>query len=232
MFEHRVGRQRGGFDFGWLRTLHSFSFGQYYDPQRMGWRSLRVINEDWVQPGQGFGTHPHKDMEILTWVLEGALEHKDSTGTHGIIRPGDAQVMSAGTGITHSEFNASDAEEVHLLQIWVLPERRNLPPRYGQTSFEPARFDGRWGLIASHDGRDGSTVMVQDMDLWVGRLAPGATLEVGLQPGRGAYLHVAKGRVQAAGRTLEAGDALLAEGEAPFAVTAETDAEVLWFDLG
>ncbi len=231
MFEHRNAQGRGGFDFGWLKTRHSFSFGDYHDPARMGWRALRVINEDWVQPGQGFGTHPHRDMEILTWVLEGALEHKDSMGTHGIIRPGEAQVMSAGTGILHSEFNASETDTVHLLQIWVLPESRGLPPRYAQVAFDPERFANRWGLVASREGREGSVILMQDLDLWVARLDPGAEVEASLGPDRGGYLQVAKGTVAVDGQLLQAGDALAVTDAPPFRIRGESEAEVLWFDL-
>ena len=167
MLTLRLSEDRGKFDFGWLDTRHTFSFGEYFDPAHHQFRALRVINEDRVTPGAGFGTHGHKDMEILTWVLEGALEHQDSLGTKGVIRPGEAQVMSAGTGIRHSEYNASKSEPVHFLQIWMLPEAKDLAPRYDQVAFPDDRFRNTWALIASRDGADGSVVVFQDLKVLV-----------------------------------------------------------------
>ncbi len=232
MLTLRPASERGHFDFGWLNTFHSFSFGGYQDPAHSQFRSLRVLNEDRVMPAQGFGTHGHRDMEILTWVLSGALEHQDSLGTQGVIRPGEAQVMSAGTGIRHSEFNASEAEPVHFLQIWFLPEAADLAPRYDQVAFEDARFRNRWGLLASRDGAEGSVRIFQDVKAFVSRLDAGATLERTLDPTRPAYLHVALGEVQVNGQSLKAGDAAKLEGESQLNLTATTPSEVLLFDLG
>ncbi len=229
MRDFRPGQGRGGFDFGWLRTRHSFSFGDYHDPARMGFRALRVINEDWVQGGQGFGTHPHRDMEIFTWVLEGSLEHRDSLGSHGLIQPGLAQVMSAGTGILHSEFNGSPTETTHLLQIWILPEAKGLPPRYGQQAFPPESLADRWALLASRDGAQDSVRVFQDMKLWASRPSAGTRLD--LPEARYGYLHVAKGKVRVGGEDLVSGDALCLHGEGPQTLEALEASEVLWFDL-
>lgn len=231
MFEIRKGDTRGGFDFGWLKTLHSFSFGDYHDPARMGFRSLRVINEDWIQPGQGFGTHGHRDMEIFTWVLEGALEHQDSLGTKGVLRPGEAQVMSAGSGIRHSEYNASGTEPVHLLQIWLLPERPSLAPRYDQMAFAPEYLADRWGLLASRTGEAGTLQIFQDVRIHAARLGAGSTLDTALDPDRFAYLHVARGQVRMEGQELAAGDALLLSERPGLSLEALSEAEVLRFDL-
>lgn len=231
MLTLRRSEDRGHFDFGWLDTRHTFSFGDYSDPAHDQFRSLRVINEDVVAPGTGFGTHGHKDMEILTWVLEGALEHQDSLGTKGIIRPGEAQVMSAGTGIHHSEYNASKSEPVHLLQIWMLPEAKDLKPRYDQVAFPDDRFRNAWGLIASRDGVDGSVVVFQDLKIHVARLDAGAQLTRGLDPLRFGWLHVAKGAVLADGQALKAGDALALERESKLDLKATEGTEALFFDL-
>lgn len=232
----RPATERGHVDHGWLDTWHSFSFASYHDPAHMGFSALRVINEDWIAAGAGFGTHPHRDMEILTWVLEGALAHKDSTGGGGIIRPGELQRMSAGSGITHSEFNASETERVHLLQIWLLPKAPGLAPRYSQTAF-PA--DGRrntFQLLASPDGRDGSLDIHQEASLWVADLDAGQGASLGLGGGRRAWIQVANGQVRFAGHVLGAGDgaALEAvEGERAlvFEGVASEGAQVLVFDL-
>ncbi len=231
MIKLRRSEDRGHFDFGWLNTHHTFSFGDYFEPEHHQFRSLRVINEDVVAPGTGFGTHGHKDMEILTWVLEGALEHQDSLGTKGLIKPGEAQVMSAGSGIRHSEFNASKTEPVHLLQIWMLPEAKDLPPRYDQVAFDDARFRNTWGLIASRDGFDGSVVVFQDLRIFVTRLNAGAELSRAINPSRNGWLHVAKGAVVASGQSLKAGDAMALEGETKLDLKAEDGSEVLFFDL-
>lgn len=231
MITLRPAESRGRFDFGWLDTHHTFSFGNYFDPEQTQFRSLRVLNEDRVQPGKGFGTHGHRDMEILTWVLSGALEHRDSLGTHGVIRPGEAQIMSAGTGIRHSEFNASATEPVHFLQIWLLPERAGLPPRYDQAALPSSEATGRWRLLASPDARDGSLRIFQDALVWSARLEAGQSLEAPLPAGRYGYLHVAMGAATAAGQRLGAGDALKFTDEAAPTLRAEAAAEVIFFDL-
>lgn len=227
----RPASARGHFDFGWLDTHHSFAFGEYFDPEHVQFGDLRVLNEDRVKPAKGFGTHGHKDMEILTWVLEGALEHQDSLGSRGVIRPLQAQVMSAGTGIRHSEFNASETEPVHFLQIWILPEAKDLAPRYGQVDFRPEELDGRWRLIASRDGAQGSAVLHQDVRIFAARLAKGAVLTRPLDRGRRYWLQVAKGAVAADGQALAAGDGLALSTEAALSLMADSDAEVLLFDL-
>ncbi len=231
MITVRRAEDRGSFDFGWLDTRHTFSFGEYHDPDQMGFRSLRVINEDRVRPGKGFGTHGHRDMEILTWVLSGALEHRDSLGTHGVIRPGEAQIMSAGTGIRHSEFNASEAEPVHFLQIWILPGQAGLAPRYDQVAFPDAELRNRLRLIASPDGSEGSVKVFQDVRVSVARLDPGREAPAALAPGRAGYLQVASGAVTLGGQTLRAGDGARLEGESSILLAAVAPSEVLLFDL-
>ncbi len=227
----RTGAERGHFDHGWLDTYHTFSFASYHDPRHMGFRSLRVINEDRVQPGEGFGTHAHRDMEILTWVLEGALEHKDSMGNGSIIRPGDIQRMSAGTGVTHSEFNPSREEPVHLLQIWLLPRQRGLAPGYEEKRFAPETRRGDFRLIAARDGRDGAVTIHQDADLWTALLEPSASVRHAFETGRHAWLHVAVGTVTANGVKLRAGDGAALSDEQAIEVTASDRAEILLFDL-
>ena len=231
MLTLRRSEDRGHFDFGWLDTRHTFSFGEYFEPAHHQFRALRVINEDVVAPGAGFGTHGHKDMEILTWVLEGALEHQDSLGTKGIIRPGEAQVMSAGTGIRHSEYNASKSEPVHFMQIWMLPEAKDLKPRYDQIAFPDDCFHTKWGLIASREGTDGSVVVFQDLRIHVARLDAGARLTRDLDPSRHGWLHVAKGSVVANGQALKGGDALALEAESNLDLKASDPSETLFFDL-
>ena len=231
MINIRRGNQRGGGDFGWLNTRHSFSFDTYYDPKHMGFRALRVINEDWVAPGQGFPTHPHRDMEIITYVLEGALEHKDSLGTGSVIRPGDGQRMSAGRGIRHSEANASDTETVHLLQIWIMPDRPGHEPSYQQKTFPESEKRGRLRLIAGPDGKDGSVTIHQDAKLYVSLLAPGQHVEHDLSKGRHAWLQVAKGAVELNGKKLEQGDGAAISDEPKLAINGTEDAEILLFDL-
>lgn len=231
MLTLRRSEDRGHFDFGWLDTRHTFSFGDYFDPAHHQFHALRVINEDVVAPGTGFGTHGHKDMEILTWVLEGGLEHQDSLGTKGVIRPGEAQIMSAGTGIRHSEYNASKIEPVHFMQIWMLPEAKDLKPRYHQVAFPDDRLRNTWGLIASREGADGSVVVFQDLKVHVARLDLGAQLSRGLDPARAGWLHVAKGAVLANGQALKAGDALALEAESNLDLKASEASEVLFFDL-
>jgi quercetin 2,3-dioxygenase len=227
----RPATERGHADHGWLDTRHTFSFASYHDPRHMGFRSLRVINEDRVQPAEGFGTHAHRDMEILTWVLEGALEHKDSMGNGSVIRPGDLQRMSAGTGVTHSEFNGSREAPVHFLQVWLLPSERGLPPGYEQKHFTQEARRGRLRLIAARDGRDGAVAIHQDADLWTAMLQPGESVRHDLAPGRYAWLHVARGAVSLNGSTLGAGDGAAVSDEKTLEITAAARAEVLLFDL-
>jgi len=229
MITLRPARERGHFDFGWLDTRHTFSFGNYQDPRHDSFRSLRVINEDRVRPAQGFGTHGHRDMEILTWVMSGALAHEDSAGNRGVLRPGDAQRMTAGRGIRHSEFNDSSTEPVHFLQIWVIPEREGLEPSYQQTHF-PDRTN-RFALIASRDGRDGSLPWHQDVDLRAALLEDGTALELPLRPGRAAWVQVAAGTLEVNGVTLEAGDGAALTDEAVVTLKARGASEVLVFDL-
>jgi hypothetical protein len=231
MIAVRPAAERGHADHGWLDTRHSFSFASYHDPRHMGFRSLRVINEDRVKPGEGFGTHAHRDMEILTWVLDGALGHKDSMGNGSVIRPGDLQRMSAGTGVTHSEFNPSPETPVHFLQIWLLPRERGLPPGYEQRRFPQAARRGRLCLIAAGDGREGAVTVHQDADLWTALLQPGDSVRHALAPGRYAWLHVARGAVSLNGSTLGAGDGAAVTDEAALEITGAARAEVLLFDL-
>jgi redox-sensitive bicupin YhaK (pirin superfamily) len=223
--------QRGFADHGWLRSFHTFSFAGYYDPAHMGFRALRVINEDRVKPGMGFPTHPHRDMEILTYVLEGALEHRDSMGTGSVVRPGDLQRMSAGTGVTHSEFNASKLEPVHFLQIWLVPDQRNYPPSYEQKSFTRAERQGTLRLVASRDGRDGSLTVHQDADLYAALLSAGQTVEHTILPGRNVLLHVARGGIEVAGDQLGSGDALTVTNPGTLRIGAKDEAELLVFNL-
>lgn len=231
MIAVRPAAERGHADHGWLATRHTFSFASYHDPRHMGFRSLRVINEDRVQPAEGFGTHAHRDMEILTWVLEGALEHKDSMGNGSVIRPGDLQRMSAGTGVTHSEFNPSREAPVHFLQIWLLPRERGLPPGYEQKHFTQEARRGRLCLIAAGDGRGGAVTIHQDADVWTALLQPGESVRHALAPGRYAWLHVARGAVSLNGSTLGAGDGAAVSDEAELEIAAAARAEVLLFDL-
>ena len=231
MLVHRPAAARGHANHGWLDSWHTFSFADYYDPQHMGFRALRVINEDFVNPGRGFGTHHHEDMEIITYVLEGELAHKDSLGNGAAIRPGEVQRMSAGTGIDHSEFNHSKDALVHLLQIWILPERRGLTPSYEQKVFPIEQTKDGLLLVAARDGRNGAVTVHQDVALYAGKLAAGARIEHALAPGRHAWLQVARGNVEANGQKLRAGDGLAASDEAKLAISASDDAEVLLFDL-
>ena len=237
--------ERGKTKFDWLDSSHTFSFGDYHDPAHMGFRTLRVINDDYVRPGKGFGTHSHRDMEIITLVLEGALEHKDSTGTSSVIHPGDVQRMSAGTGITHSEWNHSRDERVHFLQIWILPATRGLAPGYEQKAIADDTRPGRLVLLASGDGRDGSVTIHQDAALYGARLSAGQTVRHAIEPGRHAWLHVVRGAITLDGRALVAGDGAAVSDESRVAVTGTAppkaatggaasvgpDAEVLVFDL-
>jgi redox-sensitive bicupin YhaK (pirin superfamily) len=231
MLTLRPAAERGHADHGWLDTHHTFSFAGYYDPRHMGFRALRVINEDVVAPRGGFGTHHHEDMEIVTYVLDGALAHRDSLGNGATILPGEVQRMSAGTGIDHSEFNHSGDEPVHLLQIWILPERLGLTPSYEQRAFPLDTAKDDLLLVASRDGRDGSVTVHQDVALYAGRLAHGAKLERAIGAGRHAWVQVARGAVEVNGVALRAGDGLAASGEPKLAIAATEDAEILVFDL-
>ena len=233
MIQIRRAAERGHFDHGWLNTYHTFSFADYHDPEHMGFRSLRVINEDRVAPGQGFGTHFHRDMEIVSYVLEGALAHRDSLGNGSTIVPGDVQYMSAGTGVRHSEFNASSSETTHFLQIWILPDRNGYPPRYGQKRFEDAEKSGRLRLVASPDGADGSIAIRQDARIFAGILAPREHVTFPLHDGRSAWLQVARGAVEVNGNALSAGDGAAASREPKLEVSGvgSADAELLLFDL-
>ena len=227
----RFGKDRGRASFGWLDSRHTFSFGHYYDPEHMGYGPLRVINEDRVQPAKGFGTHGHNDMEILSFVLDGELEHKDSMGNGSVIRPGDVQRMTAGTGVQHSEFNASDSELVHFLQIWVLPEQNGLQPGYEQKTFTKADKLDQFRLIGSRDGREGSVTIHQDVSLYASVLSGESTLSHQLDTGRRGWLQVARGQVSLNGQELEAGDGVALQGPMSFEVSGSENAELLFFDM-
>jgi len=231
MITLRPGNERGHANHGWLDTYHTFSFANYYDRRHMGFRDLRVINEDWVQPGRGFGTHCHRDMEIITYVLKGALEHKDSLGNGSVITPGEVQRMSAGTGIAHSEFNPSPTEPVHLLQIWILPNQQGVEPSYEQKTFAPEEKLGQLRLIAAPDGRQGAVTIHQDVDLYASILQPGDRVSHSLSPDRHAWLQVVRGSVVLNGLPLTAGDGAAASGESSLEMLSEAEAEILLFDL-
>lgn len=231
MITVRPAAERGHFNHGWLDTWHSFSFSRYYDPAHMGFRSLRVINEDFVAPSMGFGTHGHNDMEIITYVLSGSLAHRDSMGNVEKIVPGEVQRMTAGTGITHSEFNGSEEEAVHLLQIWIEPERTGLTPGYDQKVFPLEERNDVLRLLASHDGREGSLRINQDVDLYGSLLASGKSVTHQIGDGRGAWIQVARGDLKVNGTQLAAGDGAAVEGESALEIAATSDAEFLLFDL-
>jgi redox-sensitive bicupin YhaK (pirin superfamily) len=231
MLEIRPSAERGLANFGWLHSQHSFSFGSYYDPQHMGFSDLLVINEDRVRPGRGFDTHPHRDMEIFSYVLEGALEHKDSMGTGSVIRPGDVQMMSAGTGIRHSEYNASREELVHFLQIWIVPNRKGVTPRYQQQHFAAADKRGRLRLIISPDGAEGSLSVYQDSRVYAGLFDGTEQQRFELPANRFAYLHVARGALTVNGQRLVAGDGARLRNVREIDFSAGENAEVLLFDL-
>jgi redox-sensitive bicupin YhaK (pirin superfamily) len=232
MITLRPSAERGSFDFGWLDTRHSFSFGDYFDPAHMGFRTLRVINEDLVAPGTGFGMHPHRDMEIVTWILEGALEHSDSMGNGSVIRPGDAQRMSAGTGVMHGEKNPSATERVHLLQIWILPIRRGIEPGYEQISIPERELAGQLRVIASPTGESGGVTIHQDARILAARLSPGERVEHSFAAGRAGWIQVAKGAVEIGDVVrLVAGDGASIEHERTVAIRATERSELLLFDL-
>ncbi|MDX2156060.1 MAG: pirin family protein [Hyphomicrobiaceae bacterium] len=228
----RKSEERGRANFGWLDSKHTFSFGHYHDPKHMGFGPLRVINDDRVAPGGGFPAHPHSDMEIISYVLDGALEHKDSLGTGSVIRPGDLQRMSAGSGIRHSEFNASKTEPVHFLQIWIIPEKKGIAPGYEQKTFPDAEKRGRLRLIGSRDGRDGSVTIHQDVDLYATLLGEGDAVEHTIASGRGGWVQVARGSVSVNGEELREGDGVAVSTSGQLRIAGLGDAEALLFDMG
>jgi redox-sensitive bicupin YhaK (pirin superfamily) len=231
MITRRPAKERGHFDHGWLDTYHSFSFSEYHDPAHMGFRSLRVLNEDRVDPKAGFPPHSHRDMEIITYVLAGALGHKDSMGNGSVIRPGDVQRMSAGTGVTHSEYNGSEKEPVHLLQIWILPEKRGIAPGYEEKKFSPDEKRGRLRLIASRDAAEGSVTIHQDARVYASLLDAGQTVRHPLAAGRGAWLHLVSGAATVNGTALATGDGAAVENESALEIRAGEPTELLLFDL-
>jgi hypothetical protein len=231
MITIRKAEDRGHANHGWLNSYHTFSFANYYDPKHMGFRALRVINEDRVSPGAGFGTHGHSDMEIITYVLEGSLEHKDSIGTGSVIQPGEVQRMSAGKGIRHSEFNHSKTESVHFLQIWLLPDTKDLPPSYEQRNFSPAKNPGKLHLVAARNGREGAVTVHQDVDLYAAVLEPGDRISHTLQSQRHGWIQVARGAITLNGLPLDKGDGAAISQETDVVIEATTDAEILLFDL-
>jgi redox-sensitive bicupin YhaK (pirin superfamily) len=231
MLTLRRAEERGRANFGWLDSRHSFSFGHYFDEKHMGFGPLRVINDDRVVGGGGFPTHPHADMEIISYVLEGGLEHKDSLGTGSVVKPGDVQRMSAGSGVRHSEFNASRNDPVHFLQIWIIPERRGIEPSYEQKTFSDADKRGRLRLVGSRDGRDGSVTIHQDVDFYATVLGDGDTVAHELKPGRVAWVQVARGTVTLNGEQLYSGDGVAVEEAGKLVLTGTSEAEVLVFDM-
>jgi redox-sensitive bicupin YhaK (pirin superfamily) len=232
MITLRPANERGHANHGWLDSYHSFSFADYYDPKHMGFRALRVINEDRVQPGRGFGTHPHRDMEIVSYVLEGGLEHRDSLGTGSVIRPGDVQRMSAGTGVKHSEFNTSQTELVHFLQIWLLPTKAGIEPSYEQKTFADSSLEGGLRVVASPDGRDGALTIHSDAVLYAGRLDTGNEAKLPIAAGRHAWVQVVRGKLRLNGKDVSAGDGAALSDEGSVELTALAPSEVLVFDLG
>ena len=226
----RKANERGHADHGWLNSYHTFSFANYYDPQWMGFRNLRVINDDRVAAGAGFGTHPHRDMEIISYVLEGALEHRDSMGNGRVIQPGEFQYMAAGTGVAHSEYNPSKKEPVHFLQIWIQPDRTGTTPAYGERAYASAS-PGRMHLVASKAGRDGSIAINQDTDLWLAKFKADERISHELRPNRHAWVHVAEGSVELNGKLLGAGDGAAISQETKLELAGKGQAQVLLFDL-
>jgi hypothetical protein len=231
MFTIRRANERGHADHGWLNSYHTFSFAGYRDPDHMGFRSLRVINEDRVAAGQGFGTHAHSDMEIVSYVLDGELEHKDSMGNGEVLRPGEFQRITAGTGITHSEFNPSDANPTHFYQIWLLPERKGIEPGYEQQAFEPAGRKNSFQLVASRDAADGSLLIHQDANIYLADLEAGNSLTYEIETGRHVWLQVLRGDVAVDGHALSTSDAVAVSDEAQLTIAASSDAELMVFDL-
>jgi redox-sensitive bicupin YhaK (pirin superfamily) len=230
MMKIRRAEERGRADYGWLNTHYTFSFANYYDPEHMGFRALRVINDDVVGPGGGFDTHPHRDMEIITYVLSGVLQHKDSMGNGRVIRPGEFQYMAAGTGVQHSEFNPSPNEPVHLLQIWIVPDKKGLKPRYAERTGSQLPED-RLTLVGSKTGRDGSIAINQDSDLYLAKLNPGQAVTHRLHAGRHAWIHVAEGELMVNGTKLVAGDGAAVSDENRLEMGAKAPSQVLLFDL-
>ena len=231
MLNVRKSQDRGYADHGWLKSRHTFSFADYHDPAFMGFKSLRVINEDRIDGGTGFGAHPHRDMEIISYVLDGALEHEDSMGNKAVIRPGEVQRMSAGSGVVHAEYNKEEGKPTHFFQIWILPESRGGSPGYGQKSFEAELAKNEPVLVVSRDGRGGSIAIKQDADLYIARMKAEQKIEHALRAGRGAWVQVVRGRVTVAGQKLETGDAVSISGEDRVTVLASEPSEILLFDL-
>ncbi len=231
MMTVRPADERGHADHGWLNSHHTFSFADYHDPAHMGFRALRVVNDDTVAPGKGFGKHPHRDMEIISYVLDGALEHKDSIGTGSVIRPGDVQRMSAGSGVLHSEFNASRTEPVHFLQIWLAPSARGIQPSYEQKTFSSDERQGQLRLVASPDGHDGSLTVHTDASIYIGLFDRGQSGELAVKAGRHLWIHVARGKIRANGHELSTGDSAGISDETALKVEGVDHAEVLVFDL-
>ena len=231
MLTIRKSEDRGKGDHGWLKSRHSFSFGDYYDPANESFGALRVINEDWIAGGAGFPPHPHRDMEIVTYILGGAIAHKDNTGGGGTIRPGEIQRMSAGTGIVHAEFNASPTEECHLLQIWIMPSKRGIQPGYEQKKIDPDSVRNKFGRIAAPEPRETEVRLVQDAEIWTAKLDAGVEAIHPLEPGRQAWLHVAKGEITLGDEVLKAGDAAAITDQQQIAVKSNAESEILLFDL-
>jgi redox-sensitive bicupin YhaK (pirin superfamily) len=222
---------RGAADHGWLKSKHTFSFAEYHNPSMMGFAKLRVVNEDWIEPGKGFGKHPHRDMEIVTYMIDGALEHQDSMGNGSVIRPGELQRMTAGTGVFHSEFNHSDAEQAHLLQIWILPEKNGLEPGYEQKLFPREEKLNQWRIVGSRDGRDGSLTIHQDVTLWSTILDENAGIDYAFDGNRRGFLQVVQGAVEVDGQRLSAGDAVATQDQPAVSVRALEESELLLFDM-
>lgn len=231
MLQLRKSEERGYADHGWLKSRHTFSFANYYDPRHMGFKNLRVINEDRIAGGTGFGAHPHQDMEIISYVVEGALEHKDSMGTVAVIKPGEVQRMSAGTGVIHSEYNAQRDKETHFFQIWIMPNERGVKPGYGQKSFEADLNSKKLVLVVSNDGRDGSISIRQDADMYVSRLKAGDELNFGIRQGRGVWVQVIKGNLKVGDEFLNIGDAFSSQEAQGLNITATENSEFILFDL-
>lgn len=223
--------ERGYADHGWLKSFHTFSFAGYQDPRHVHFRKLRVMNEDWIEGGQGFGTHPHNDMEIVTYVLSGSLEHRDSMGNGEILSAGEFQRMTAGSGITHSEFNPSSSETAHLYQIWIFPNERNLTPSYEQKRFDPAEQQNRWRLVASEGAEDGSLKIHQDAKIYLATIEPARSLEFQIDPGRNVWLQILEGQVLLDGETLEAGDGVAITEESGLELKGVDQSQVMLFDL-
>lgn len=231
MLQLRKSEERGFADHGWLKSRHTFSFANYYDPKHMGFKNLRVINEDRIAGGTGFGAHPHQDMEIISYVVEGALEHKDSMGTVAVIKPGEVQRMSAGTGVIHSEYNALRDKETHFFQIWIMPNERGVKPGYGQKSFEAELNSKKLVLVVSNDGRDGSISIRQNADMYVSRLKAGDEIDFNVRKGRGVWIQVIKGNLTVGDKVLDTGDAYSTQDAQSLNISASQDSEIILFDL-